>query len=144
VGIEDLFNCDYAPYTMEDDLHRVAAIVNRARYDNEYDPIHVAAFDELLEWVYSRRHMTVGYQLEPPPIAGDGSARARGLEAEQSSADESEDDDGDDEPPTEPWTDMRCPKCGSDNTRSQYTSALGDRFVEARCEDCDHYDSWFD
>ena len=142
----DGFMSDRAPYITIDDLDHLEPQINRLIADAT--PQVAGELEELLAWIHHGSGWIYAYQLEPAAIAGDGSARARGLEAEDRSRDDDEPEEAASAEPNEPWPmdgiRYRCPRCGSNDVRSQYTSALGPRFTEVICEACGLYGDWTD
>lgn len=101
------------------------------------------ALREAREWAVRVGAQWFGHQLEPPLIAGDGTARALGLEDKQRS------DEEDDEPGVVAWVHRiepppraRCLVCGGTQVEVRRES-LGAE-VLLRCTSCDAFDLWSD
>jgi len=146
----EIISADCAPYLTEVRIEELEVTANRALARADVDDDVALTLRELLAWAHRTGAADFVCQCEPPPLAGAGTARSLGLEAESRDSDESV-DDGDAEgeaPKEEAWERVGngyvCPACGSTSIRSQYTRAFGDRFMEAICDACGHYGSWFD
>ncbi len=145
-----VLGADRAPSITLVDFAGMEADIEQARAHANATRTAERNLNELIAWVHEIGDCYYGYQLEPPAICGGGTARARGVEWSESPVEPQEAPRGADValPNTEPWpraaSGFQCPRCTSTDTASQYTTALGNRFTEARCNTCGHYDSWFD
>jgi hypothetical protein len=154
-GMADFMYADVAPYITSEEVHDLAQKVCRERSARPAGSVVAEALDELLAWIERTGAQMYGYQLEPPLLAGDGTARRLGLEAESRGAggddedDEDDEDDADDALPDPPWPASpggghRCPACGSSKVETRHTTALGYGLTEARCDACSNFGSWED
>ena len=84
IGSQDVFVADIAPYLTMLDREQFEDELTMAGHKAQGDALKMSLLREVQTWFESHDAQWILYQLEPPLIAGDGTARARGLAAERS------------------------------------------------------------